>query len=155
MSFSIEEPVDPREARLLKAKERIETDSIALIGFVDVKSPVRLKCSVCGNEWHTSYNLATKQRPCPICSPKVELSVEKSPRTRQRPVISEEEKQRQKFIKYRDKLDEKSGHSLEALEFIDSRSPAKAKCLSCGHVWSYRADHLLERPYCPKCKRNR
>lgn len=126
-----------------------------LFMFMDIKTPVKLRCNVCGNEWQTSYNLATKHRPCPVCSPKVIAKAETKKQSSQRPVISEEERQMQKFIKYREKLGIKSGHTLEALEFIDSRSPAKAKCLSCGHVWSYRADHLLERPYCPRCKKNR
>ena len=155
VSFSVEEPVDPREAKLKKAKERIETDGISLIEFVDAKSPVKLRCNICGNEWRTSYNLAIKQRPCPTCSPKVVVKTETKKQARHRPAISKEEKVMNKFIKYRDKLDIRSEHSLEALNYIDSRSPVKVKCLSCGHVWSNRADHLLERPYCPMCKKNR
>lgn len=144
VSFSVEEPVDPREAKLKKAKERIETDGISLIEFVDAKSPVKLRCNICGNEWRTSYNLAIKRRPCPTCSPKVVVKTEAKKQARQRSTISKEEKVMNKFIKYRDKLDIRSEHSLEALDYIDSRSPVKVKCLSCGHVWSNRADHLLE-----------
>lgn len=152
VTFSIEEPVDPKEARYKKAKERIETDIISLVEFVNAKMPVRLKCNVCGNEWNTSYNLAAKHRPCPVCSPKVAITKEKRIRAKSRPVISETEMKAQKLDKYRGKLDEKSNHSLEALEFTGSRFPAKVKCRSCGHIWSCRADHLLERPYCSKCK---
>ena len=134
----------------------METDDISLVSFTDVKSPVKLKCKKCGNEWSTSYNLAIKHRPCPECKE----TVSKSSRGRQRPVLSEEERLTQaekklveKYLSFRNKLDERSGHQLEALSFKDSRSPARAKCHVCGYEWEARADHLLDRPHCPACKR--
>ena len=65
--FAVQERVDSKKARIDKAKAKIETDDVALISYIDVKTPVTLKCKKCGNEWVTSYHLACKHRPCPEC----------------------------------------------------------------------------------------
>ena len=69
--FTVQEYVDPKVARFEKAKQKIETDNVSLLAFTDVKTPVKLKCKKCGNEWSMSYNLALKNRPCPECVVKV------------------------------------------------------------------------------------
>ena len=157
VSFSVQEYVDPKQVRFEKAKERIETDSIELISFADVKSPVKLRCNNCGNEWTTSYNLAKKKRPCPVCEPACKIIKE---RPRKKPVLSEQDKKlleetkaKKKFTSFKEKIEERSSYTLTALSFKDSRSPAKVKCLKCGYEWEARADHLLDRPYCTHCKR--
>lgn len=65
--FAVQERVDSKKARIDKAKAKIETDDVALISYIDVETPVTLKCKKCGNEWVTSYHLACKHRPCPEC----------------------------------------------------------------------------------------
>ena len=67
VKFCIEEHKDPQNARFERAQQKIETNDIALIEYTDSKSQVRLKCKKCGAEWNTSYRLALKQRPCPMC----------------------------------------------------------------------------------------
>jgi DNA polymerase III epsilon subunit-like protein/rubrerythrin len=156
VQFTVQEYVAPQVARFEKAKQKIENEDIALITFTDAKTPVKLKCKKCGNEWSMSYNLAIKHRPCPEC----EAKTLKSPRVRHRLVLSEEERLTElertlveKSSRFHRKLDERSGHQLVAMSFKDSRSPARVKCQICGHEWEARADHLLDRPYCPVCKR--
>lgn len=153
--FNVKEYVDPKRARFEKAKEAIEGNGIVLLSYIDVKSPVLLKCTNCGNEWNTSYNLAKSHRPCPQCAPKTT-----SRKPRKKTILSDEyrlsikeQKLVQKFLQYQAKLEERSNHKVTAMSFKDSRSPAKAKCLICGYEWEARADHLLERPYCPTCKK--
>lgn len=157
VQFAVQKYVDQKVARFENAKQKIETVEIALVAFTDVKTPVKLKCKKCGNEWSTSYNLALKHRACPEC----EVKIPKVPKSRHRSVISEKEhltqlenKLVEKHLQFQGKLDERSGHLVKALYFKDSRSPARAKCQVCGHEWETRADHLLGRPYCPVCKRN-
>lgn len=159
IQFTVQEYVDPQVARFENAKQKIETEDIELIAFTDEKNPVKLKCNKCGNEWSMSYNLATKHRPCPECKAKTL----KTPSVQHRAVLSEEERLaklerirvRKKIMRFFHKLDERSRHQLVAISFKDSRSPARAKCKICGHEWESRADHLLDRPYCPICKRKK
>ena len=153
--FSVREYVDPQTTRFEKAKKILESDQIELLSFTDSKSPVKLRCKICGNEWNMSYNLAKSHHSCPKCCPK---APEKKPRksvpvqTEEDRLTTAEQKLIQNFLKYQAKLEERSQHHLKALSFKDSRSSAKAKCLKCGYEWEARADHLLERPYCPLCK---
>ena len=150
VSFNVKEYIDPRVARLEKAKKTIETEEIELLSFIDTKSPVKLKCKACGNEWSMSYSLARTHHYCPNCSPPKK---ERSVKTEKKRILSAEEKLVQKFLKYQAKLEYRSQHKLTALSYKDSKSSAKAKCLACGYEWEARADHLLDRPYCPICKR--
>lgn len=156
VQFTVQEYVDPRTARFENAKHKIETDNVVLMAFTDVKTPVKLKCKKCGNEWNLSYNLALKHRGCPEC----EIKIPKISRERHRQALSEEDRLTQlekklaeKFFQFQSKLDECSGHQLKAVSFKDSRSSARVKCKVCGYEWEVRADHLLDRPYCPACKR--
>ena len=161
VSFDIKEYVDPKLARFEKAKETIESDEIELLSFIDTKSPVKLKCKVCGNEWNTSYYIAKTHHHCPNCAPKFinkkhinkKQKKEKAILSYEDRLLKEEQKIAQKFTLYRSKVEERSEHNLTVLSFKDSRSPAKAKCLKCGYEWEARADHLLDRPYCPICKK--
>ena len=156
VSFEVREHVDSKIVRFENARKKIETDKIKLISYTNVNNPVTLKCSACGHEWSTSYNLAKKHRPCPNCTPVNSLEKKKD----KTPILSEDlkmSKQLQnaiiKYERYQARLDEKSEHKLKLLSFKDSRSPAKVKCLICGYEWETRADHLLERCYCTYCKR--
>lgn len=156
VSFIVENYVDPKQIRLKKAKEKIETDKIELLSYVDSKSPVNLKCKFCGNEWRTSYNIARKSCSCPNCS--VQKPIENKKTTKQsltegEKLAQKEKEKTLKIIKYRTKIEEKSQHRITALSFTDSRSEARAKCLVCGYEWTTRADHILDRPYCPLCKK--
>lgn len=154
--FDVKEYVDPKLARLGKAKETIESDEIELLSFVDTKSPVKLKCKLCGNEWNTSYNIAREHRPCPKCKPKtmnIKPKKEKIVMSDEDRLLKEKQRIIQKFAHYQSKIEERSDHKLTALSYKDSRSPAKAKCLMCGYEWETRADHLLDRPYCPICRK--
>lgn len=50
------------------------------------------------------------------------------------------------------KVAEKSHNSIRAMNYTNSRERVDAECLICGHRWSTRADHLLERCRCSRCK---
>jgi hypothetical protein len=57
--------------------------------------------------------------------------------------------------KYIDKIRTESDNTIEIIEYNGSRVAAKAKCIICGNEWSYRADHLLSKCFCPHCKKDR
>ena len=58
-----------------------------------------------------------------------------------------------KLISYQEKLTEKSHGKLLAINYHGSKEKLSVGCSECGNVWKIRADHLLDRPYCPKCKK--
>lgn len=135
------------EKRIRTAKEKIENDEIELIQFINTSSAVRLKCRKCGNQWDSSYNMATKHKPCPMCSPKPE------PKKRNRGTqLSEAEKKQVRADKFYSKILEKSDGHIVASGYVGAKENVHAKCLDCGYEWDTRADHLSERCYCSRCK---
>ena len=100
---------------------------------------VKLQCTICNNKWDTTYKNGLTTRKCPFCSNK--------------PKISSEEKLQNRTNKYVEKIKQKSNGNIEVLSYVGSKENATAKCLNCNHEWNIRADHLLERCYCPNCKK--
>lgn len=155
VTFNVEEYKDPRQIRFENAKQKIEANGIELVSYSDCKSPVRLKCRNCGNEWNMSYNLAIKKHFCPNCSPIVPDSRTRKRRSEtssQNKLSSEEQRLINRFIKYKEKLKERSDNQLILISYKDSKSQVRVKCQVCEREWETRADHLLERPYCTFCK---
>lgn len=54
--------------------------------------------------------------------------------------------------KYMQKVKERSNNRIVALTYTSSKEKVLAKCNLCHHEWERRSDHLLARPYCPKCR---
>ncbi|MGG1398963.1 excinuclease ABC subunit C [Bacillus salipaludis] len=54
---------------------------------------------------------------------------------------------------FKQKVLMKSDNTIEVLNYISSREKVSVQCTSCGHNWEIRSDHLLERPYCPLCRK--
>ncbi len=69
----------------------------------------------------------------------------------ERILLTEEQKQKRRFEKYKKRVEERSLGTIEILEYIDSRSDTTAKCLQCGHIWKARSDKIADRG-CPKCR---
>ena len=150
VTFKVEKIQDVKLSRLKMAQEKIETETVKIVSFIDQKSPVRLKCENCGEEWNTSYYIATKHKGCPKCDKKKKQVVKRKIK------LSDDEKQKEKIIKYQKQLDVYSKNKLRIIELVDSTKPVKVKCLVCGYEWSMsRIDRLLGRPYCIRCKKNK
>ena len=56
--------------------------------------------------------------------------------------------------KFSEKIFSKSNGTIEVLKYYGSKSNAEVGCLICNHIWKIRADHLLDRCYCPNCRKN-
>lgn len=54
--------------------------------------------------------------------------------------------------KYKQKIKDRSNNRTGALTYTASKERVLAKCNHCHHEWERRADHLLARPDCPKCR---
>ena len=46
------------------------------------------------------------------------------------------------------------GYVTGKLENIGSKEKVDAVCTICGYRWNPRADHLMERCWCPSCKKH-
>ena len=71
---------------------------------------------------------------------------------KERIIKSEEELFKERLSRYQYKIAIKSNGTIQILNYINAKENVKAKCLICGHEWTRRADHLLERCYCPMCR---
>ena len=140
-SESASNGVNDLEARTEAFKKKIPNENLEVIRYFNYESPVTLGCKICGHQWELSYKAATYKPRCPICNP----SNKKRPKKVEVTIESREEK-------YKTKIREKSNGKLEILAYYGSREKTKVKCTVCQHEWEYRADHLLERCRCPKCK---
>lgn len=68
--------------------------------------------------------------------------------------MTPDERRRNRAEEYVTKVSMKSDGKLkiEPDDYTGSRDKVKVRCLKCGHKWTRRADHLLERCICPRCK---
>lgn len=139
------------ESNLEKRKKifekKINSKTIKVLEYNGFRQDVKLKCTICGNTWTSSYNLILKYKKCPTCNPKPIKGKEA------KIVMTEKEKMAKKLSNYQYKISLKSNSTIQILNYKNSKEKVTAKCLRCGYEWtSLRADHLLERCYCPKCK---
>ena len=72
---------------------------------------------------------------------------------KQNKIVNKKVDERTKLEKYLEKLNERSNGTITTYEYKGAKEKVNAKCLKCENEWNIRADHLLERCYCPKCKK--
>lgn len=65
---------------------------------------------------------------------------------------SKETIRKNRLSSYQYKIAIKSNYSIQIIKYVGAKEDAIARCLICGHEWTRRADHLLERCYCPMCR---
>lgn len=135
------------ESRTRNFSDKIKNENIEVVNYFDTKTKVTLKCKICEHEWDTSYYSATHNCKCPFC----ELKTEKTRKNE----ISDEEKKKMRNANYMMKVFEKSNYTITAKNYTGSKENVEAHCQKCGYIWNIRADHLLNRLYCPVCKANK
>lgn len=140
-----------------KSKERIEKNTklfqqkivnqdIMVLEYINSLYPVRLKCKKCNHEWESNYRTILNNPICPNCSPKKEVSIV------EKKIMAKEKSKIDYGKRFSEKVFKKSNGTIAVLKYYGSKSNAEVGCLNCNNVWKIRADHLLERCYCPKCK---
>ena len=140
-----------------KSKERIEKNTklfqqkivnqdIIVLEYINSFYPVRLKCKKCNHEWESNYRTILNNPICPNCSPKKEVSIV------EKKIMAKEKTKIDYGKRFSEKVFKKSNGTIAVLKYYGSKSNAEVGCLNCNNVWKIRADHLLERCYCPKCR---
>ena len=119
----------------------LEKNNFSLVNYISSNDIIKIKCNFCNSTFDTTYSYGQRIKKCPLCHGKVSLS--------------DEEKIQKRAEKFYEKIKIKSNNSIIASNYIESRKPVKAKCSKCGNEWYLRADHLLDRCFCPKCKFNK
>ncbi len=137
---------DAEQHRQRTAKEKIETDEIELVHYFNTSSSVTLRCKKCGNEWRSTYYSAVNHRPCPECK-KIEPKKRKGPEP-----LSEEEKLQKRAEKFCEKVYLASGKTILASGYTGAKEKVHLKCRQCGKEWDARADHVMSRCFCPRCR---
>ena len=136
-----------RKSSVDTVQARIDNKNIDVIQYAGQKAKVTLKCKVCEHEWQVTYRVATNSPRCPFCEPK--------DGRKQKEKISDEERKNLRAANYVVKLLQKSNGCVNAKNYTGAKDNVIAECMRCGHRWDVRADHLLDRPYCPSCKANK
>lgn len=136
-----------------KFQKKIKSDTIQVIEFVDTRTDVELRCTVCENEWKTTCVKIVNNPRCPFCNhfnPQNNKS-KKDPQVKVR--LTEEEKRERRKLRYITKVAELSGNTIKVLQYTGAKDSALFECSKCGHTWKMRADKLTTRAYCPACKK--
>lgn len=125
---------------LSKATEPL---GIELVEYESSTLPIKVRCKACGNEWEETYpRLRAGRAQCPICHPRKPKAQQRKPK-------------QDKGARYASRVSERSGGviSVRAEEYKGAKEKIEATCNSCGYRWAIRADHLTERPRCPRCRK--
>lgn len=135
------------EYRLSELNRKIN-NNIEVREYISYEYPIKLKCRLCGYEWERRYTSIVKNPICPNCNPQ---------KCRMKrvviPKLTEEEKKIQRANYYYAKINSKSNGKISCSNYINAKEKVTATCLQCGYVWDKRADKLLEKTFCPNCKK--
>lgn len=156
-------PGDRPNKRRDKAMESLtailSSENIEVVSYVKSTSPVGIRCKTCGHEWEETYpRIRAGKCVCAICHP--ERHTERRTRCSEdaqklrREVLTSEQALERRAQRYAEKVSLRSGGTIEVdiSGYTGGRNVVHAQCRNCGHSWALRADHLLSRPYCPKCR---
>lgn len=134
-----------RHLRFDEIKKRLLASEVSLVSFSNASSPIEIQCKVCGYKWNVGYKTLQKKIPqCPECKRKIVNNKNK---------ISKDEQIRLRADKYYKKVVQRSNHTITVTNYVGSKFDVDALCMICGHKWKSRADHLLERCWCPNCRK--
>lgn len=133
---------EKRARKITEIQKYLSCSDISLVSFTNISSPIRLQCKNCGYEWFIGYAALEKKIPdCPKCNPKI--------KGRTRTTISKEEQMKHRADNYYEKILQKSNRTIVAMNYIGSKDDVDAICVTCGYKWKSRADHLVDRCWCP------
>ena len=156
-------PGEKRQSRRNKMvgelKSALIKHNIEVVGYARSTEPVGVRCLACHCEWEdTVRNIRGGKCVCPQCQPE-QVTKSKSTKGHSKKAPSEDENATNVLVRrasrYAEKVSTASGGRLEIVpdSYTGSRDSVMARCLVCGNVWAVRADHLLSRCYCAKCRR--
>lgn len=149
-----EKPNKRRDNTIAKLNNKLKAINAEVEQFENTSKPILLKCHTCNQTWEDSYNrISSGRAACTVCHP--ELAIKKrSKNLTSKVVLTFEEKKQKRIDRFSAKVAERSNNTLliNKESYTSSKEPVEVECSVCGYVWTPRADHLLSRCYCPKCR---
>ena len=153
-----EKPDKRREKAVRTLSTALEGEEIEVAAYDSSTSPVKVRCKECGHEWEETYpRIKAGKCVCPVCHPD-RVSARRTRRATGTPrppreKMTPEQALAKRAQRYAGKVSDRSGGALavDATSYIGGRDPVKVCCSKCGYTWMPRTDHLLARPFCPKC----
>lgn len=153
-----EKPDKRRDKTVASLAGALDADGIDLVEYVKSTEPIKVRCRGCDTEWEETYSrIKAGKCACPTCHPnravkrraKRAVGMPKPPREK----LTPEQALAKRAQSYAEKVSNRSGGSIEVdvTSYVGGKDPVRARCVRCGHTWTPRTDHLLARPYCPKC----
>ena len=67
--------------------------------------------------------------------------------------MSEENRKKRCAENYYEKIFQKNNRTIVAINYVGAKDDVDAICVVCSHKWKIRADHLVDRCWCPRCKK--
>lgn len=139
---------EKRSKKITEIQKYLSTSDLCLVSYINTKEPIKLQCKVCEYEWTIRYATLMKKIPnCPKCKLKI---IDKKQIT-----ISKEDRVKLRAANYYEKILEKSNRTIVVINYVGSKDSVDASCITCGHKWKIRADHLVNRCWCPVCKKKK
>ena len=139
---------EKRSKKITEIQKYLSTSDLCLVSYINTKEPIKLQCKVCEYEWTIRYGTLMKKIPnCPKCKLKI---IDKKQIT-----ISKEDRIKLRAANYYEKILEKSNQTIVVSNYVGSKDSVDASCITCGHKWKIRADHLVNRCWCPVCKKKK
>lgn len=137
---------EKRAKKIDEIQKYLSSSELSLVSYINTHSPVILQCENCEYEWTIGYSTLMKKIPeCPKCKPQTS--------SRKRTTMSEEERKKLRAENYYEKILQKSNRTIVAINYVGSKDDVDAICVACSHKWKIRADHLVDRCWCPICKK--
>lgn len=148
-------PNKRRDNTIAKLNKKLKSINVTIEEYKSSSKPILLKCGVCGQLWQDRYGrIQYGSVACPVCHP--DSACGKRVRDgNQKTVLTLKEKEKKRVDKFAKKVIERSSGTLtvDKESYIGSKDPVKVSCNVCGYRWIRRADHLLSKCYCPKCRK--
>ena len=125
-------------------------------------APIKLRCLKCNDIWSdTKYKVENGKVFCAKCYPELMLASQRFSHSKNQhrpytdPITKKKLYRSKRVDSYISKIQERSSGTISIREgsYKGSKERITASCNVCGHVWTPRADYLLSKCYCPKCKK--
>lgn len=145
-----EKPNKKRDRAIAKINGKLAGINAKVETFETTRKPIELRCGECGQVWtDTHRRIMYGSALCPICHPRPEKK--KKPKV---PTLSFEEQRQIRIDRYAKKVAERSSGTLlvDKTTYTKAKESVRVECSVCGYSWTQRADHLLRRCSCPKCR---
>lgn len=118
----------------IKQAERIHGSSRYqyLSTYANARTPMLIRCLLCGNEWQQTPSSHVQGSGCPQCA------------------RAEKKKTHADFIKEATSIFGMGRYEYLS-QYVDARSPLLLRCVVCSNEWSQRPNDHLNGHGCPKC----